>query len=100
MTSESQTRKEKGVQYQHKGHSLTPKQHNGFFFFLIPPPTGEALFWGGGGVWHHAKHKVTETDSYPREKVIASTGCPHLHGLFRTLFLGIKSANTLRGAGS
>ena len=57
-----------------------PKQHNGFplslsFFFFLPP-TAEAIFWGC--VWHQARHRVTETDSYP----------------------GRNSDNTLRGAGS
>ena len=99
MTSQSQTRKKKGVQYQHKGHSLTRKSTMDSFFFSLSPPHRRSNFLGGA-VWHHAKHKVTETDSYPGKKVIASTGCPHLHGLFRTLFPGMKSANTLRGAGS
>ena len=65
-----------------------------FIFFLSAPHRRNNFL--GGGIWHHAKHKVTETDSYLGKKVIASTGCPHLHGLFRTLFPGINSANTLR----
>ena len=82
-----------------QGSLAYSKQHNGFPFFFSLPPTGEAMFWGGG-IWHHANDKVTETDSCLGKRVIASTGCPHLHGLFRTLFPGINSANTLRGADS
>ena len=101
MRSQSQTRKKKGVQCQHKGHSLTRNSVTDSpppFFFSLPPQ--EKQFSGAGAIWHQADHKVSETDSYLGKKVIASTGCPHLQGLFRTLFPGINSANTLRGAGS
>ena len=50
MTSESETRKKKGVQCQHKGHSLTRNSvmdSLSLFPFLFVPPTGEAIFSGG-----------------------------------------------------
>ena len=79
MTSESQTRKKKRVQCQHKGDWLTRNSVMDslcLFFSFSPPQRRSNLL--GGGVWHHARHTVTETDSYP----------------------GINSDNTLRGAGS
>ena len=75
-------KEEKGGAVSTQGSLAYSKEHNGFpfflsFFFSFSPPQ-EKQFSGGGGVWHHAKHRVTETDSYP----------------------GINSDNTLRGAGS
>ena len=100
MVSQSQTKKKKGGAVSRQGSLLYWNKHQNstMHIFLLPSlsPKGEAIFWGGD--WRHAKHRVTETDSYAGKKVIASTGCPHLHGLFQTFFACIKSANALRGA--
>ena len=87
---------------QHNGHSLTRNSTMDslslcFFSLSFSLPRQKHL--SGGGVWHHANDIVTETDSYPGKRLIASTWCPHLHGLFWTLFPGINPTNTIRGAG-